>query len=33
MLMIRGTPEAVFTAVTVLVLLAIFLAGIGAAIP
>jgi hypothetical protein len=31
--MIRGTSEAVFTAITVLILLAIFLAGIGAAIP
>jgi hypothetical protein len=31
--MIRGTSEAVFTAVMVLVLLAIFMAGIGAAMP
>jgi hypothetical protein len=31
--MIRGTSEAVFTAITVLILLAIFLAGIGTAIP
>jgi hypothetical protein len=31
--MIKGTSEAVFTAVIVLVLLAIFLAGMGAAMP
>ena len=31
--MIRGTSEAVFTAVMVVVLLAIFVAGIGAAMP
>jgi hypothetical protein len=31
--MIRGTSEAVFTAVMVVVLLAIFMAGIGAAMP
>ena len=31
--MIRGTSEAVFTAVMVLVLLTIFMAGIGAAMP
>jgi hypothetical protein len=31
--MIRGTSEAVFTAVLVLVLLAIFMVGIGAAMP
>ena len=31
--MIRGTSEAVFTAVMALVLLAIFMAGIGAAMP
>ncbi len=31
--MIRGTSEAVFTAIMVLVLLAIFMAGIGAAVP
>ena len=31
--MIRGTSEAVFTAVMVLVLLAIFMAGIGSAMP
>ena len=31
--MIRGTSEAVFTAIMVLVLLAIFMAGIGAAMP
>jgi hypothetical protein len=31
--MIRGTSEAVFTAIVVLVLLAIFMAGIGAAMP
>jgi hypothetical protein len=31
--MIRGTSEAVFTAIMVLVLLAIFAAGIGAAMP
>jgi hypothetical protein len=32
-LMIKGMPEAVFTIVTILVLLAIFLAGIGTAVP
>jgi hypothetical protein len=31
--MIKGMPEAIFTAVTILVLLAIFLAGVGAAVP
>jgi hypothetical protein len=31
--MIRGTSEAVFTAVMVVVLLAMFVAGIGAAMP
>jgi hypothetical protein len=31
--MIRGTSEAVFTAIMILVLLAIFMAGIGAAVP
>jgi hypothetical protein len=31
--MIRGTSEAVFTAIMVLVLLALFMAGIGAAVP
>jgi hypothetical protein len=31
--MIRGTSEAVFTAIMVLVLLAIFMAGVGAAVP
>ncbi len=31
--MIRGTSEAVFTAIMILVLLAIFMAGIGAAMP
>jgi hypothetical protein len=31
--MIRGTSEAVFTAIMVRVLLAIFAAGIGAAMP
>ena len=31
--MVRGTSEAVFTAIMVLVLLAIFMAGIGAAMP
>jgi hypothetical protein len=31
--MVRGTSEAVFTAIVVLVLLAIFMAGIGAAMP
>jgi hypothetical protein len=31
--MIRGTSEAAFTAIMVLVLLAIFMAGIGAAMP
>jgi hypothetical protein len=31
--MIRGTSKAVFTAVMVVVLLAIFVAGIGAAMP
>jgi hypothetical protein len=30
---VRGTSEAVFTAIMVLVLLAIFMAGIGAAMP
>ncbi len=30
--MIRGTSEAVFTAIMVLVLLALFMAGIGAAV-
>ncbi len=31
--MIRGTSEAVFTAIMILVLLAIFMAGLGAAVP
>ena len=31
--MVRGTSEAVFTAIVVLVLLAIFMAGIGSAMP
>jgi hypothetical protein len=31
--MIKGTSEMVFTAIMVLILLAIFMAGIGAAVP
>ncbi len=31
--MIRGTSEAVFTAIMVLVLLAIFMAGVGTVMP